>query len=119
MSNNLIVTRHATLVAWLGINGIEGPVIAQATPQDVRGKDVYGVLPLWLASEANTITEVSMPGIPLEARSRINGGGEYTIEEMDSWGASMRTFVVSADPAVIHGAITIGKNKVVSMLGEK
>jgi len=28
-------------------------------------------LPLWLAAEAETVTEVSMPGLPLEARYEI------------------------------------------------
>ncbi len=93
MTENLIVTRHATLVEWLRRRGIEGDVIAQATPDDVRGKHVYGVLPMWLAAEAETVTEVSMPGLPLEARSKVNGG-DFTVEQMDGWGAELRTFVV-------------------------
>ena len=94
MSNNvLIVTRHATLIEWLRLRGIEGRVIAQATVEDVAGKDVYGILPMWLASAANSITEVSMPGLPLEARTKVNGG-DFTVEQMDEWGAEMRTFVV-------------------------
>ena len=108
MNENLIVTRHAPLVAWLEKHGITGKVIAQATPEDVRGKNVYGVLPMWLGAEANTVTEVSMPGIPLEARTRMNGG-DFTIEEMDSWGASMRTFVVTADPKIIADVHEFGK----------
>jgi putative CRISPR-associated protein (TIGR02620 family) len=94
MSENvLIVTRHAPLVEWLRRHGISGKVIAQATPADVSGKDVYGILPLWLAAEANSVTEVSMPGLPLEARARVNGG-DFSVEEMDSWGAHLETFVV-------------------------
>ena len=89
----LIVTRHKTLVEWLAAHGIEGRVIAQATLEDVAGMDVYGILPLWLAAEANSITEVSMPGLPLEARQRMNGG-DFTVEEMDKWGAEMHRFVV-------------------------
>lgn len=94
MSENvLIVTRHAPLIKWLKIHGIEGRVIAQATPDDVRGKHVYGILPMWLAAEAETVTEVSMPGLPLEARAKVNGG-DFTVEQMDEWGAEMRTFVI-------------------------
>jgi putative CRISPR-associated protein (TIGR02620 family) len=91
--NVLIVTRHAPLVEWLRRHGIVGKVIAQATPADVAGKDVYGVLPLWLAAEANSVTEVSMPGLPLEARARVNGG-DFSVDEMDSWGAHLQRFVV-------------------------
>ena len=89
----VIITRHATLVEWLALHGVVGRVIAQATPEDVAGMDVYGILPLWLAAEANSITEVSMPGLPLEARSRVNGG-DFTVEQMDEWGAEMRRFIV-------------------------
>jgi len=90
--SNLIVTRHATLVEWLAKHGITGEVIAQATPADVAGKDVYGVLPMWLASYANSVTEVSMPNLPLEARAKVNGG-DFTVDQMDEWGAEMRLFV--------------------------
>lgn len=93
MTEKIIVTRHNTLVEWLARHGITGPVIEQATPEDVRGKDVYGILPMWLAAEANSVTEVSMPGLPLEARKRVNGG-DFTVEEMDDWGAHLETFVI-------------------------
>ena len=94
MSENvLIVTRHAPLVEWLKLRGIEGRVIAQASPADVAGKDVYGILPMWLAAEANSITEVSMPGLPLEARSKVNGG-DFTVNQMDEWGACLQKFAV-------------------------
>jgi putative CRISPR-associated protein (TIGR02620 family) len=93
MSSVLIVTRHEPLVEWLRRRGIAGKVISQATPADVAGKDVYGILPLWLAAEANSITEVSMPGLPLEARARVNGG-DFSVEEMDAWGAHLQKFVV-------------------------
>jgi putative CRISPR-associated protein (TIGR02620 family) len=99
MSENvLIVTRHAPQVEWLRLHGIEGKVIAQATPADVAGKDVYGILPMWLAAEANSITEVSMPGLPLEARAKVNGG-DFTVAQMDEWGACLNKFTVRKDGA--------------------
>lgn len=57
----------------------------------MRGKHVYGILPLWLAAEADVVTEVSMPGLPLEARAKVNGG-DFTVEQMNEWGAEMRHF---------------------------
>ena len=92
-NNVLIVTRHAPLVEWLRQHGIEGRVIAQATPEDVENKDVFGVLPMWLAAYADSITEVSMPGLPLEFRGKVNGG-DFTVEQMNEWGAKLNTFVV-------------------------
>lgn len=51
------------------------------------------MLPLWLSAEADTVTEVSMPGLPLEARAKVNGS-DFTVEQMDEWGAEMRHFKV-------------------------
>lgn len=99
MHNTLIITRHAPLVEWLGRRGITGPVFEQVTPEDVRGKHVYGILPLWLAAEAMSVTEVSMPQLPLDARKRV-GGGHYTVAEMDAWGAHLRKFVVREEKSV-------------------
>ncbi len=90
---NLIVTRHTPLVEWLRREGITGEVLAQATAADVRGLHVYGVLPLWLASEAESVTEVSMPHITLEQRKEM-AGGDLTIGEMDKAGAKMVTYRV-------------------------
>lgn len=90
---NKIVTRHRSLVDWLAQRGITGEVIAQATPEDVRNQHIYGVLPLWLAAEAESVTEVSMPNITLEQRKR-NAAGDMSIEEMDAAGAHMVTYKV-------------------------
>ncbi len=90
---NIIVTRHQPLIDWLAARGITGEVIAQATVEDVRGLHVYGVLPLWLAAEAESVTEVSMPDITLEQRKR-NASGDMSVEEMDAAGAHMVTYKV-------------------------
>lgn len=94
-SDIVIVTRHKPLVEWLRLHGIEGEVIEQATPADVTGRDVYGILPLHLAACANSVTEVSMPGLTLEQR-RKNAAGDLTIEEMDAAGATLNKYVVFA-----------------------
>jgi len=92
-AKSVIVTRHAPLVEWLRLHGIEGEVTSQATEENVAGKDVYGILPMWLAAKANSITEVSMPKLPLEARAKVNGG-DFTVEQMDEWGAHLVRFTV-------------------------
>ena len=93
MAEKIIITRHQPLVDWLALRGITGPTIAQAGEDDVRGKDVYGILPLHLASLAASITEVSMPGMTLEQRKK-NAAGDMSTEEMDACGAHLRRFVV-------------------------
>ena len=93
MDEILIVTRHKPLVEWLAARGVTGPVIEQATPDDVRGKTVYGILPLHLAALAESVTEVSMPGLTLEQRKK-NAAGDLSVAEMDAAGAHLRRFVV-------------------------
>lgn len=85
----IIVTRHAGLIAWLAQRGITGHVIAQATVADVRGKRVYGVLPLHLAAEAAEVVTVDMPLLKPEQR-----GVDLTPAQMDEAGASMSTYQV-------------------------
>jgi putative CRISPR-associated protein (TIGR02620 family) len=87
----VIVTRHKPLVEWLARRGITGRVIEHAAPEDLRGKHAIGVLPLRLAAECALVSEVAMHGLTLEARQRLNGG-DFTVEEMDVWGAELVTY---------------------------
>lgn len=63
MEKKKIVTRHQALVAYLLETGVVDeatPVITHATPDDVRGAHVIGVLPLSLAALAARVTEVPL-----------------------------------------------------------
>jgi len=86
---NVIIARHAGLVEWFRRNGITGKVVSHATPSDIEGKHVYGMLPFNLAAQAASVTVVDMPRLTLEQR-----GKELTPEEMDIAGASLTTYVV-------------------------
>ncbi len=85
----VIVSRHQGLVEWLRRKGIEGEVIAHATEDDVRGKDVIGNLPLHLASVAKSVTVVDMPALPADWR-----GKDITPDQMDQAGATLTRYVV-------------------------
>lgn len=64
---DLIVTRHPALVSLLRERGLvdgDVPVIAHATPADVFRKHVCGVLPLSLAAEALSVTEIPLALTP-------------------------------------------------------
>jgi putative CRISPR-associated protein (TIGR02620 family) len=89
----LIVTRHRPLVDWLAARGITGKVIDHASPEDVAGRDVYGVLPQRLAAEANSITEVDLSGLSREDRIKFTGG-DFSVEDMDRWGAVLQRYIV-------------------------
>lgn len=67
MKETVVVTRHPALVDLLrerGIIGEEARVIEHASPEDVRGKHVIGVLPLALAALAESVTEIPLKLTP-------------------------------------------------------
>jgi putative CRISPR-associated protein (TIGR02620 family) len=85
----VIVTRHAGLVEVLAQDfGIVGEVVAHATEGSVRGKDVYGVLPLHLAACAASVTEVTL-NLPADKR-----GAELSADEVRQYMVGLRTFVI-------------------------
>lgn len=72
MNNTIVVTRHTALVDLLierGLIDSGTPVISHATPEQVTGRDVIGVLPLSLAALANSVTEIPLALTP-ELRGR-------------------------------------------------
>jgi putative CRISPR-associated protein (TIGR02620 family) len=90
-SQTVIVSRHTGAVEWLAQRGITGEVIAQATPEDVRGKNVIGNLPMHLASLAAKVGSIDLPRLAAADRGR-----DLTPEEMDAAGATIRWYVVAA-----------------------
>lgn len=85
----IIVTRHKGLVEWLNARGYAGRVIARATPMDVLNKHVIGKLPIHLSAVCASVTNVSIPGVPED-----RWGNELTSDDLDRYGAFMRTYVV-------------------------
>lgn len=89
--SSIIVTRHKALVDLLVERGLVesgAPVIEHATAEDVRGKDVIGVLPLSLAVLANSVTE-----IPLALTPELRGK-ELDIETLRSIAGAPVTYRV-------------------------
>ena len=88
---DLIVTRHPGLLTVLAEQGIataDTPVIAHATAGDLRGRHVAGVLPLALAAECASVTEVAL-SLPPEARGR-----ELTAAEVRQYMTAVRRYRV-------------------------
>jgi len=87
----LIITRHATLVEFLKREGLvnsDVKHIAHATKEDVKGKHVFGILPLWLACHAEKMTEVQLR-LPAEKR-----GSELTVDEIEFYYVNPKTYVI-------------------------
>lgn len=85
----VLVTRHEALVEYFKELGIKfDKVISHATEEDVRGNDVYGVLPLRLASFTNTVTSIDM-NLPAEMR-----GKELSLTDIETYFTGMSTYKV-------------------------
>lgn len=93
-SNRVIVTRHAGLVEFLASIGITGEVIAHATADSVRGREVIGVLPLHLAALAESVTSVDME-LPAELR-----GVELSAEQVRQHFKGLTTYKVMTAAAL-------------------
>ena len=85
--DNIIVTTHAGLVEWLRRRGIKGPVHTRIKRSDIRGKHVFGSLPIYLAAEASFYTIITMSKNSETPR-------DLTADEMDALGAKMETFSI-------------------------
>lgn len=85
----VLVTRHEALIEYFSNMGITfDKVITHATVEDVTGNDVYGVLPLHLASIANTVTTVDMD-LPAEMR-----GKELSLTDIETYFTGVSTYQV-------------------------
>lgn len=88
----VVVTRHAALVEYLtelGVVPAGTEVVTHATAEQVRGRHVFGVLPLHLAAEAASVTEVPL-NVPAELR-----GVELTLEQVRQFAGPLVEYKVS------------------------
>ena len=86
---DILVTRHQALVEYFKEANIKfDKVISYATEEEVRWNDVYGVLPLRLASFVNTVTTIDID-IPAEMR-----GKELSLEDIKKYGVNISTYKV-------------------------
>lgn len=91
MKQKVVVTRHQGLVQYLKVIGLVDdnvPVLTHASPDDVRGKIVYGVLPMNLAALAAEVIEIPLD-IPPELR-----GKELSLEQMFQYAGEPFTYKV-------------------------
>ena len=96
MKIDLVVTRHAGLVSYLKSEGIIDDATAvtpHATPDNVRGRNVLGVLPHSLSCLCDTFTEVPL-NLPADMR-----GKELTEDDVRQYAGQPMTYVVRVAPA--------------------
>lgn len=98
----LIVSRHPAAIEFIREQlpeFAEAPVVASATPEQVRDAHVAGNLPLHLAALAATLWAVEFAGTPPR-------GQEYTLDDMRAAGAALCAYRVQrvALPSEAGGA---------------
>lgn len=92
----VVVTRHSALVEYLtelGVVPAGTEVVTHAAAEQVRGRHVFGVLPLHLAAEARRVTEVPLH-VPAELR-----GVELTLAQVRQFAGPLTSYVVFRSPA--------------------
>lgn len=91
-TTTIVVTRHKALINYLLEIGLitqgKYSVIEHASVQDIAGKNIVGVLPLRLAAEAATVTEV-----PLELAPE-DRGQELSLERLRAIAGKPVTYMV-------------------------
>jgi len=88
---NLVVTRHPGLVEYLrelGLAADKVQVVSHATPENVAGKRVCGVLPHNLSCLCESFTEVPL-SLPAELR-----GVELTLDQVREYAGKPVTYTV-------------------------
>lgn len=89
---DIVITRHKGLVEFLlreGYIDANVEIKEQATVGDVKDRHVLGVLPMWLAAEATSVTEAKLD-LTLEQRKK----GELDVEETAKAFRGLITYVV-------------------------
>ena len=87
----IIVTRHPALVRYLikkGYVNDDVEHVSHANIEDVQGKHVFGVLPLWLASHCESLTELQLR-LPPEKR-----GIELTLTDIEFYAVKPKTYII-------------------------
>jgi hypothetical protein len=95
MKEFVIVTRHPAFLELLRRRGLvppNTPVVEHATPEDVRGRHVFGQLPLELAALAASLTTICID-VPQEMR-----GQELPLEWLLLHAGEARTYRVDETP---------------------
>jgi putative CRISPR-associated protein (TIGR02620 family) len=88
----IVVTRHQNVVQWLVKYGHVEPdvqVIAHANYKDIKNKEVFGVLPMFLAHAAGCVHHIDLNKLPAEKR-----GQELSVAEMEEYGAFLQSYKV-------------------------
>jgi hypothetical protein len=94
MKDTVIISRHPAAIEFIRRERpdlADAPVVAQATAEDVRGKRVFGNLPMALAALAAEVWVIEFRGDPPR-------GTEYDLAAMDAAGAHLARYVVRAVP---------------------
>jgi len=91
MDNVLICTRFVGTVEFLRRKGITGEVTGDISSlSQVRGRDVFGNCPLWLAAEAKSYTMIVLP----QTISKATRSRALSADQLEQLGARLARFSI-------------------------
>ena len=93
-SKNIIINRHPLVVRWLEDKGIAGSLVENLSFPEALNNNIYGPTPFSLAAVAESVSLVRLPRLPAADHRRYLDSS-MTIEEMDAFGAHLRTYKVT------------------------
>ena len=91
MTDTVVITRHASLVEYLKEKGLindDAIILSHATPENVKDKNVIGVLPHSLSCLTSSFSEIPL-NLPAEKR-----GQELSLDDMRQYAGEMVTYNV-------------------------
>ncbi len=89
----LVTSGNASITAWLDSKGIKYEYFGPVTTSEALHRHLIGLVPVWLAAYATSVSEISMPRLSRMDRARFNAG-QLTPAEMDAAGAQLVTYEV-------------------------
>ena len=85
-SDTVIATRNEYLLDWLAERDIIGRAVTKPTAENIKGKDVYGDIPLELAALANKVTLIRyVPPKELDGIYPTKGQLDKYVEKMTEY----------------------------------
>lgn len=93
--SKILITRHPDVIKLLKelkVIDSETTIIDHATAEDIKGKEVIGILPIDLAAHCSKVHSIIW-NIPIEARGR-----DWTYEETKRYYSGIKTYIVREIP---------------------
>ena len=87
----IVVSKHPAMVKYLlemGLIDSTTKAVWHIEPAEIKGKHVFGVLPIYMAHHAEMVTDIPLP-LPSHKRGEV-----LSLEEIRAYAKKPRTYIV-------------------------